>query len=241
MENTIVPKWPKRLVIVRHGQSKHNVALDLLQEGLEELLHTFKGIRDADIELSPFGEWQADKTGLYLATTPEFDICFTSPYERTFATARHIVAQLPYNVRIFPDDRLREKEFGRLHALSKAEIKTQYPEEFEDRRREGKYWYRLPRGENYPDVGMRTHQFAGKLERDWGGKQVLVVTHQVPYKMFRAMFEHLHEKEVLALENSPNCGMQVFTLDTSKYPEGRMKLEEYNRVAYDPTEYKKAS
>ena len=28
-----IPKWPNRLVIVRHGQSQQNIALDLFQEG----------------------------------------------------------------------------------------------------------------------------------------------------------------------------------------------------------------
>ena len=226
-------KWPRRLVIVRHGLSEQNVALDLLQEDLEGLLRQQKQIRDADIRLTPAGHWQAEQTGHYLAGTKPFDICFSSPYRRTLQTSEGIISQFPYDVKLYKDNRLREKEFGRLHGFKAEEIRSQYPEEFEDRRRDGKYWYRLPRGENYPDVEQRVHGFLDKLARDYGGKDVLVVTHQVPYKMFRALFEHLDEDGVIALDDVPNCGMQEYRIDTSKIPEGRMRLARFNEIAYD--------
>lgn len=225
-------KWPKRLVIVRHGQSEQNVALDLLEDGLEERLAEQKQIRDPDVRLTRRGIEQARETGKYLSAKGQFDQCYSSPYERTLQTAREIIDNIGYELRLFTDNRLREKEFGRLHGHSKQEILEKYPEEFEDRERDGKYWYRLPRGENYPDVEARVHSFLDKLVRDYGGKSVLVVTHQVPYKMFRALFEHLDEKQVLALADAPNCGMAEFKIDTTKYAEGRMKLANYNMTAY---------
>ncbi len=191
-----------------------------------------KKIRDADILLTDEGISQAQETGEYLSKGEKFDICFSSPYMRTLQTAENITSKLPYKVKIFKDNRLREKEFGRLHGYKTEEIKEKYPEEFEDRERDGKYWYRLPRGENYPDVEARIHSFLDKLARDYGGSNVLVVTHQVCYKMFRALFEHLGEKEVLALEETSNCGIQEYKIDTSKRKEGRLKLVSYNKVVY---------
>lgn len=225
-------KWPNRLVIVRHGQSEQNVALDLLEDNLEELLEQQKKIRDADIQLTETGIWQAQETGLYLSRYEPFDICFSSPYKRALQTSEEMINRLGYDLRIFKENRLREKEFGRLHGFKTEEIRELYPEEFEDRERDGKYWYRLPRGENYPDVESRVHSFLDKLVRDYGGKNVLVVTHQVPYNMFRALFEHLDEKCVLALEDSPNCGIQEYKIDTSKMKEGRLNLIKFNEVAY---------
>lgn len=226
-------KWPQRLVIVRHGQSEQNVALDLLEDGLEDILAEQKEIRDADIALTEEGLRQAAATGAYLAQSSTFDICFSSPYQRALQTAEAIVSQFDYTLRIFKDNRIREKEFGRLHGLNKSEIREQYPDEFHDRARDGKYWYRLPRGENYPDVEARVHSFLDKLTRDYQGQHVLVVTHQVPYKLFRALFEHLDEDAVLALDDTPNCGIQEFLADTSKAPTGRMKLAYFNKVAYE--------
>ncbi|MCK4729998.1 MAG: histidine phosphatase family protein [Candidatus Aenigmarchaeota archaeon] len=225
-------KWPSSLVVIRHGQSEQNVALDLLEDNLEELLEQQKRIRDADAQLTPIGLWQAQQTGLHLAHYEAFDICFSSPYRRTLQTSEEVISNLGYDLRIFKENRLREKEFGRLHGFKTDEIKDLYPEEFEDRKRDGKYWYRLPRGENYPDVEDRVHSFLDKLARDYGGKNVLVVTHQVPYKIFRALFEHLDEESVLALEDTPNCGIQEYRIDTSKAEEGRLKLVKFNEVAY---------
>lgn len=225
-------KWPNRLVIVRHGQSEQNVALDLLEDNLEEVLKQQKKIRDVDIQLTETGIWQAEQTGLYLAQYEPFDICFSSPYRRTLQTSEGIIRNLEYELRLFKDNRLGEKEFGRLHGFKTEEIRELYPEEFEDRERDGKYWYRLPRGENYPDVEARVHSFLDKLARDYSGRNILVVTHQVPYKMFRALFEHLGEEGVLGLEDTPNCGIQEYEIDISKAKEGRLKLVKFNEVAY---------
>jgi 2,3-bisphosphoglycerate-dependent phosphoglycerate mutase len=229
-------RWPKRVTVVRHGNSEQNAILDLLEPNLEEILRMQK-IRDADIALTPLGHWQANQTGIYLRNQEPFDICYSSPYLRTKQTAEGIIKGLEYPLRIFEDDRLREKEFGRLHGLTTDEIQAKYPEEFEDRKRDGKYWYKLLRGENYPDVGFRLHSFLGTLNRDWAGKNVLIVTHQVPYKMFRKLFEHLTEAQVLALEDTPNCGMATYNLDTSKHADGRLKLAGFNEVGYDITKY----
>jgi len=226
------PKWPRRLVIVRHGQSEQNVVLDLMDDHLGEALEQQKKIRDADIRLTDTGILQAKETGKYLAKTEKFDLCFASPYTRTLQTAENIIGEFGYELEIFKENRLREKEFGRLHGFNKSEVKKLYPEEFEDRERDGKYWYRLPRGENYPDVETRVHNFLDKLVRDCGGKSVLIVTHQVPYKMFRALFKHLDEEKVIALKDTPNCGMQEYEIDFSEKVDGRMKLVVYDRVAY---------
>ena len=225
-------KWPNRLTIVRHGQSEQNVALDLFDEGLDEALRYQKEVRDAEIVLTKTGVWQAEKTGLYLAATKPFDICFSSPYKRALQTAAAILSKFDCQVKTYKDNRLREKEFGRLHGFSTEEIRERYPEEFHDRERDGKYWYRLPRGENYPDVEARVHSFLAKLHRDYTGKSVLVVTHQVPYKMFRALFQHLDEEGVLALPDTPNCGIQEYRIDVSRVSEGRLRLVEFNKTAY---------
>lgn len=227
------PKWPSCLTIIRHGQSTQNAALDLLDDNIEEALRKQKEIRDMDIPLTAAGIWQARQTGLFLIGERPFDVCFSSPYVRALQTAWRIKGVLYYEVPVYKDNRLREKEFGRLHGLTKEEIKSKYPEEVSDRERDGKYWYRLPRGENYPDVESRVHSFLDKLVRDYAEKRVLVVTHQVPYLMFRSLFEHLDEQGVLSLGDVPNCGIQEYQLDASEESEGRMKLKRYNFIAYE--------
>jgi len=225
------PKWPKRLVIIRHGQSEQNACLDLYQDDLDTLL-AMAAVRDCDIKLTDFGKWQAEQTGKYLANTDEFDICFSSPYHRAVSTAELIAKELPYKLKIYKDNWLREKEFGRLHGLNGKMVREKFPLEYEIRNRDGRYWYRFPGGENYCDVEMRVHCFLEKLSRDYAGRSVLVVTHQVPYKLFRAMFQHLDEEGVLKLEPVHNCGVQEYLLDRTKSLGGRMKLKTFNYAAY---------
>ena len=225
-------KWPKRLVVVRHGQSQQNVALDL-DDILDERVKQQKEIRDADVLLTENGIWQAEQTGLFLAETEPFDVCFCSPYKRTLQTAKAIISNLGYDLRLFKDNRLREKEFGRLHGYTKQEIKDKFPEEAFNQERDGKYWYRLPGGENYPDVEMRIHSFLDKLNRDWTEKNVLVVTHQVPLKMFRALFEYADEESVLGYGEVYNCALEEFRINTSKRPEGKLELTYFNKVVYE--------
>ena len=113
------------------------------------------------------------------------------------------------DVKMFQDNRLREKEFGRLAGMDSKTVKERFPVEFDARERDGKYWFRFPGGENYPDVEMRIQSFLEYLSADFAGRSVLVVTHQVPYKMFRAVLYHLDENQVLTMENVHNCGVQV--------------------------------
>lgn len=208
-----------------------NAVLDLPQ--VSENIDAVAAIRDADVKLTQRGVLQCRHTGLYLSKTEKFDICFVSPYFRTKATAEEIARQLPYNMKIYPDNTIREKEFGRLHGLQAVHVKDRFPEEYKARERDGKYWYRFPGGENYPDVEMRVMSFLERLSREYAGRSVLVVTHQVPYKMIRAVLQHLDEHQVLGLEAVSNCGIQEYILDRRKSPEGRLKLKTFNYVAYD--------
>lgn len=45
-------------------------------------INALASIRDADIKLTELGKWQALETGKFLATTEQFDICLSSPYDR---------------------------------------------------------------------------------------------------------------------------------------------------------------
>jgi broad specificity phosphatase PhoE/cyclophilin family peptidyl-prolyl cis-trans isomerase len=227
----IPPKYPTRLVIIRHGESEQNAALDLKPELLD--IDKVAAIRDADIRLTEKGIWQAKLTGQHLGKTEKFDICFCSPYLRTKQTAEHIVGQFSYPLKVYPDNRLREKEFGRLHGLLPKDVKERFPVEFSARERDGKYWYRFPGGENYPDVEMRISSFIERVSRQYAGRSILIVTHQVPFKLFRAIFSHLDEDGVLGLEEVKNCAIQEYVIDRNKFPEGKMKLKTFNFVSYD--------
>jgi len=62
-----MPKWPTRLVIIRHGESEQNAALDL-QQAIDNI-DKVASIRDSDVKLTTRGLLQAKYTGIHLAKT----------------------------------------------------------------------------------------------------------------------------------------------------------------------------
>jgi broad specificity phosphatase PhoE len=173
------------LVVVRHGESERNVsktaatAAGLLEYGGE--------IRDVDVQLTTRGIAQATETGKYLASKFHFDRVFTSPYLRAVQTTRLIVDEFNYTPEILNEERIREKEFGILDGLTKEGIERKYPEEAKRKQLVGKYYYRPPGGESYPDVALRIHSFLGTLTRDFACRSVLAVCHSVIGAGFQAL------------------------------------------------------
>ena len=228
-------KWMDRLVIVRHGESHRNVLRTkaLRTGGLEY----HGGIRDMDVTLTRRGILQARGTGQYLASTFRFDRVFVSPYERSVRTAKVMLEQFPYSVEPTIEERVREREFGILDGLTRAGIQKKFPEEWKRRQREGKYYYRPPGGESYPDVALRVHSFLGTLARDCRRQSVLVVCHSVVVLMFRRLLERLTEKDLLEINRDPeqevcNCSVTWYEFDSKVGGKGRMVLREYNGVHY---------
>jgi broad specificity phosphatase PhoE len=223
------------LVIVRHGESQRNVRRAEAQR--EGSLEYHGDVRDMDVALTPRGLRQALETGKYLAREFRFDRVFVSPYERTLQTATTFLKQFPYTVDLTVEERIREKEFGILDGLTGHGIRSKYPDEWRRREREGKYYYRPPGGESYPDVALRVHSLLGTLARDCRKQSVLVVCHSVVVLTFRRLLERLTEKTLLAIDRDPghdvcNCSVTWYAYDSGGGRRGRLVLREFNGVHY---------
>ncbi len=230
-------KWMDHLVIVRHGESQRNVGKNLAMAAGE--LEYGGGVRDMDVTLTALGKKQCEATGNYLAEKFRFDRIFVSPYMRTVQTAEILMKHFDSSPRLTVEDRIREKEFGILDGLTKAGITKKYPEEWKRRERDGKYYYRPPGGESYPDVALRIHSFLGTMSRDCRKQTVLVVCHSVVVLAFRRLLERLTEKELLTIDRDPeqdvcNCSVTWYQFDPASGEKGRMILKEFNGVHYSP-------
>jgi broad specificity phosphatase PhoE len=224
-----------QLLIVRHGESQRNVhRAEAHRTGSLEYLND---VRDVDVALTPRGLRQAEGTGKYLGREFSFDRIFVSPYERTIQTADVLVKQFPHTVDITLEERIREKEFGILDGLTGQGIRSKYPDEWRRREREGKYYYRPPGGESYPDVALRVHSFLGTLARDCAKQSVLVVCHSVVVLAFRRLLERLTEKALLEIDRDPehdvcNCSVTWYQYDPTAGDRGRLVLRQFNGVHY---------
>jgi broad specificity phosphatase PhoE len=130
------------------------------------------------------------------------------------------------------EERIREIEFGILDGLTSEGIQARFPEEYERRKREGKYWYRPPGGESRPDVAIRVHSFLGTLTRDYRNKSVLVVCHSVVVLVFRRLLERWSEDEYVKIDRDQdvlNCSITAYRYDPNK---GKLILDCYNKVSH---------
>ena len=136
-------KWPRRLWIVRHGESAGNVARDAAHAAGHAVIDIAE--RDVDVPLSRLGEQQSRALGHWFAAQPEQpDVILTSPYLRARRTAMLIadvvgVGSAAEDFTI--DERLREKEFGVLDRLTRLGIQQQYPEQMVFRQALGKFYH----------------------------------------------------------------------------------------------------
>ena len=224
------------MVLIRHGKSLRNEEKELINRGVlkahtQKLLQT----RDADMPLSSLGKKQAEATRKFLKKRyKNFDIIFSSPFERAQSTARIIAKSFPGS-RLVIEERIREIEFGVVDGLLSEEIKTLFPFEYDRKKKEGKYYYRPSGGESYPDVNLRVWSFLTTLVREYPKQKILVVSHSVVMLAFRKLLEKLSEREVMNINKEDkikNCGITTYRFDPLLKPKPKLGLELYNKTAY---------
>ena len=221
-------KWPALLVIMRHATTELN--LKRLYQDDEVFINE---TRDADARLTDAGREEARKTGRYLNQYGSFDVLYVSPYVRTRDTAGIVLEVLESKPPLVLEERVREKEFGVLEGMSRGARKKFQPEEMDRRNKVGKYYYRPPGGESYPDVNLRLQSFLGTLVREHAGRRVLVVTHSVVVLLFRRLLERLEEKEVLDLDRHhevKNASLLVYESGARDGREGVLVRKAWNFV-----------
>jgi probable phosphoglycerate mutase len=224
--------WPSHLWIVRHGESAGNVARrHPLQRGHPRIeLST----RDMDVPMSLLGEHQAAALGRWFAENAKpVDVILSSPYVRACRTAELVAKHAGWVVPIIPDERLREKEFGIIDALTSAGIVSQHPEQAAFRKSLGKFYHRAPGGESWCDVILRLRGVADSLRLEYTGCRVLIVCHTVVVLCFRYLLEKLTEPEILAIDsahNIANCSITSYRRDDVD-AEGRWTPDLFNFVA----------
>lgn len=213
-------RWPKRLWLVRHGQSQGNIARDAAHEAGASVIDL--DLRDVDVPLSDLGHEQAQAAGRWFAALPEDEkpeVLLSSPYVRAKQTAEAICAAGGLVGGAKPtiiDERLREREFGVFDGLTTLGIKEQYPTEAAHRAKIGKFYHRPPGGESWADVILRLRSALNTINLQYANKNVLIVCHQVVVLCIRYILEELTEGDILAIDKQSdilNCGICAFDFE----------------------------
>lgn len=176
---------PKRIILVRHGNSEANNNYEIL-----------KNVPDNKVHLSEKGIKQAKEAGKRLKQLlgNESIQFYVSPYTRTKETYENILESLKSNHTscIYVPD-LREQEYGNLQ----SEMERQFKEQKEV----GIYFYRFKNGESGADVHARMNIFLQYLFRrilaidylSWDN--IVIVSHALTIKFFIMAFLNLPVNE----------------------------------------------
>lgn len=216
---------PKRLLLVRHGESAANADRSVYS-------HT----PDWKIPLTALGQQQAKECAENIKQIVQQDkvYLYTSPYRRARQTLEHIRAALdPRQVEgEREDERLREQEMGNFQPYDQMKAT------WEERQQSSRFYYRFPNGESGSDVCDRVSLFLDSLFRERremvGALQspgtageaastsspedhnVVIVCHGLFVRLFISRWYKLPVEIFEVLYNPPNCGVVVLERDDQK-------------------------
>ena len=190
---------PKRIILVRHGESEGNADR-----------YNYETIPDYALNLTSNGEAQAVNAGKEIAEIIGNESVFTymSPYYRTRQTHAGIQTVIGDNIKTaIEDPRIRELDWGHLR----------HPDDNENIIRErneyGIFYYRIKDGQSGADVYDRVSTFLETMYRDFTKDDypdnTLIVTHGMTLRIFLMRWLHWSVEEFENLRNPDNCEVVV--------------------------------
>jgi len=196
---------PKRIILVRHGNSVANNNYDILQR-----------VPDNKVHLSEKGIKQAKEAGQRLKQIigNESIQFYVSPYTRTKETYENIMESFHDNYTdcIYVTS-LREQEYGNLQ--------REMDKQFEEQKKVGVFFYRFINGESGADVHARMSIFLQYLFRrilsiDYHSfDNIVIVSHELTIKFFMMNFMNLPVTELDNIKKIDNA--QFWTLEKNEY------------------------
>jgi len=209
---------PKRIILVRHGESQGNVDPKL-----------YSTTPDRYIELSSKGKQQALKAGqeLRALVKNETVLFLVSPFARCRQTYQQIAKAFgnEKQIKMREDPRIREQEWGNLQDSVQSEAMEK------ERTLVGKFFFRFPQGESGADVYDRVTTFLESLFRLFDRfnceDNIVIVTHGLLMRLFLMRYFYWSVEKFESLENFRNCELVVLERLESRKSD---KLGTYNLV-----------
>jgi len=199
---------PKRIILIRHGESEGNV---------DKTIYSIKP--DYTLTLTDTGIQQAQETGQKLSEIlkDESTFFYVSPFWRTRMTFEEIAKSLDSDKIDWREEpRIREQEWGHLRS---TQINNQINE---DRDSYGTFYFRIPDGESGADVYDRVSDFLNTVYRDFEKpsfpENVIIVSHGMTIRLFLMRWFHWTVEHFETIANLKNC--EIITLirqDDNKY------------------------
>lgn len=174
-----------RFVLLRHGQTEHSAE------------KRYSG--SSDPQLTELGWKQARRAAEAVSKLGQIDRIIASPTTRTQETASACAEALGVTAGdVVTVDGFREVDFGDFEGLTRDEAQKKYPDEFAAW--QASTTQAPPNGESISALHRRITRARLKLQEEYEGETVLVVTHMTPIKSVIRQ----------ALESGPNTFSHVF-------------------------------
>lgn len=159
-----------KIILIRHGESMAN------SEGI------FAG--HLDVDLSPKGELQAQKTAEYIAQNYKVDKVMASDLKRAFCTANCVSEK--FGLKTEPDQRFREIDAGEWDGAFFDKLPIDYPKDYA-------LWKNdignalCTGGESVKDLSTRIMNALTDVALKNDGKTVVIGTHATPVRAATTM------------------------------------------------------
>ncbi|CAI0414587.1 unnamed protein product [Linum tenue] len=212
--NSPLPPRPRRIILVRHGESEGNV---------DENVYTRVG--DPKIGLTQKGKAQAEECGARIREMVEGNgaaedwklYFYVSPYKRTRQTLQHLGKCFERRriAGVREEPRLREQDFGNFQDRERMRVEKAL------RMLYGRFFFRFPNGESAADVYDRITGFRETLKSDIDvgrfqppGQRsedinLVIVSHGVTLRVFLMRWYKWTVEQYERLHNLGNAGMVV--------------------------------
>ncbi|MGC4997642.1 MULTISPECIES: histidine phosphatase family protein [unclassified Streptomyces] len=197
---------PRRIVLVRHGESVGNVDDSVYEREPDHAL-----------ALTDRGREQAEKTGKHLREIfgQERVSVYVSPYRRTHETLDTFRLD-PGLIRVREEPRLREQDWGNWQERDDVRLQKAYRDAY------GHFFFRFPQGESGADVYDRVGGFLESLFRSFEEPDhppnVLLVTHGLAMRLFCMRWFHWTVDDFESLSNPGNAEVRMLVLgEDGKY------------------------
>ena len=191
---------PRRIVLVRHGESEGNHDDTI-----------YERVPDHALALTERGLRQAEATGGRLRKIfgQERISAYVSPYRRTHQTLAAFGLD-PGLLRIREEPRLREQDCGNWQDREDVRKQKAYRDAY------GHFFYRFAQGESGADVYDRAGVFLESLWRSFEQPDhppnVLIVTHGLTMRLFCMRWLHWSVAEFESLSNPGNAETRTLEL-----------------------------
>ncbi len=200
-----------RLILVRHGQSKWNLAnkftgwidVSISEKGIKQCLYLAEKLKKLKIDYTFSSELSRAKETMSVILSKQKNSGVYIHEENPKYNWADIVkypSKIP-NIAIYTTENLNERNYGSLQGMDKAEARKKYGEEQVFNWRRG-FAHRPPKGESLEDVYNRTVPFLKKriiplLNHD---KNIIISAHGNSLRSIIKYIENISDEKIPQLE-----------------------------------------